>query len=650
MAKEIEVVKGLFGKTPIQKVDFEPFEFPDDLPGENTIEVEKVPYKQSPDRRLPVLHGHVQDGWLVPVSKQGDALAHSLDPDIVAVGPGHVETATAIMKVDNGKEELASDAKVKILRQIKRWLDDRTCETLLDVAVYRGREDSPLTRLGTLVVPESEYKASLYDLINEKFPMAYVSKTPKNAFASYLTRLYGESVFPTENQTVSTAWFTIDGVVGFHRGVNDESASVVFLRTYPEERENVFRRGLEYLRIGHYNAQIVIAFLYSLLGYTKYFFEKANVFVRFCCYVKGQTGCFKTSVTKPLCVPVDNNSSHRCIPIISTPASVEDMLVLQDGTICFDDYNTAEKSYAADAKRNFSKVLRAVGDGELRIKKNLKTNKPMPRKVRALAFLTGEEDVPLSQSSDFRMLVVNVFPGTFDPLELTNFQKDPSILNKFFTLYIEFLTVAGQQLVNYINSQFAELRSKYSDLQVARYVDMAAVLEIQAEILCRFAEYAGVGLNEFQPLLNSMVELIKQTIYLQAVETKRDTPEKMFLEGLFSNGLENIRIAKDKFSYEDTPGNFNGIRYSDKGELVVAISPDAAFKIAKAYWGNMGRCFDVSDKTIKERLARKGVIRFTPGSASRSAEYTQKINVLDGRPRMMVFVMSKVEEILKGER
>lgn len=618
---------------------------PEAMPELDVKPVKIVNYVNARENAVPVYRTQVVEGRVLAVPV---ALIDKEEEAPISVGLGHVERGSAIFKIkDNGDEIAVTDAKVRIIRTIERYKDDTDFDEILVCEISFVWETGREKPIGILEVPKEEF-FDIYTLIRKRFPETFVSKNPGDAFPSYLKKVYMNRSKEIVVQTYKTGWFTVRGNTFFSEGIEEESKDVHVPVVPPGEEQQTFLSGISYLDVGHGNAAISVLFLFSLLGYTKYFMEKNGINVRFVCYLCGETNTFKTSTTVPLCVPFDTNREHSRIAMRSTAASVEDFLALQAGAVCFDDYNSSEPRYAAECRGNFEKILRAVGEGALRVKKNLKTNKVMPRSVRAVAFITGEEDPGLGQSADFRMLKVPVEKGTFDPQVLTVFQHDPSIISKFLALYVQFLSGNGMSLMERLKPLHLQLRDKYAGLDVARYADTAAVLELQAHLLCQFGMTYGLEKGAADALFASLVDGIANLMARHAAETVGDTPVKKFLTALFAKGYGGPGIAASPALYNLNPAAYIGVRTVIKEAPVVCMMQDAAFKVVRTYWQNIGRPFAVSDRDVKEKLAKEELIAFTPSDKGRSAEYTFKIPGITTRTRMMIFYINNIEKYMGG--
>ena len=642
------VVKKRFSMPVSQERCWEREEAPKDLVPFQPKPVKVNSCADLPECQIPLYHGKVTNGMLVAVPNLKTSRSAEDAGDVLSCGPGHVEKERMIYKKkDNGDLIAVTDAKVQVALTIEKYHNDLEFDEFLvsDVVLYG--DYSVGKPLGRLEVSKEEF-LNLYSLIAKKFPEAFVSKSPGDAFASYLSYVYKEKCKAIEVQTYTTGWFSIRGRTFFSKGINEESSLVKIPEVQPGTETGIFQAGIRYLEVGHGNPAICVTFLFSMLGYSKYFLERSHINVRFVCFLRGSTGRFKTSTVEPLCVPFDFERKHARTAISSTQSSIEDMMALQDGAICFDDFNTSEAKYAKTAKEHFEDVIRAVGDGYLRAKKNLKTQKVMSRSVRPVVFVTGEGDPSLSLSSFYRMVTIPIEDGTFDPGILKEFQIQPSIVQNFFGLYLKFLAESGKCDGCEMWEMFTALRQKYSSLNIARYADAAAVLEIQAQLLYRFGIFAGVDKEFMDGVFLQLVGGIVELLNWQAVEKKEAEPLPMFMEALVSKNFAGCRIANSVQDYNCTPGIFDGVKTIFREKAAVCVIQDVLFKNVRNYWGNIGRQFPFTDKEMKEKLADANLIQYIPGSARRSAEYTFKIPGMAGRTRMMVFFEDALNEFSGG--
>lgn len=113
--------------------------------------------------------------------------------------------------------------------------------------------------------------------------------------------------------------------------------------------------------------------------------------------------------------------------------------------------------------------------------------------VQCMVALTGEDELGLSESSLYRLIVLPIVKGTFDPKEMALYNERHDLLQSYFSLFVQFLTEFGFCLVDICALHFIEYRELYREkLFVQRFVDAAAAMAVEIDLIVEFGKSCGL--------------------------------------------------------------------------------------------------------------------------------------------------------------
>lgn len=424
----------------------------------------------------------------------------------------------------------------------------------------------------------------------------------------------------------------------------------------PDSRRlEVFNAGFGFREVGHCNNVIETLFLFAHMAYTNYFFEKAGCPMRTLIFLKGRTNLFKTSTVSAL-ANVFSTSTNDCgIRLSSTPASLREYVVLsRDGLALVDDFSNSTGADNAKMENNGELLVRAVGDGKFSSAMSMSESKKIQtRQVRAAVILTGEEMINLSQSSLFRILTLEVVQGTFDG-NVLRLYEDKQILREYFALFIKFLSEGNFQVIEYCRTTFPRYREYYkSELSVPRFIDFAAIMALEADIICGFARWCGVSEQFVAEYRERTIGGLLSVLMEHQEQSKEQDYVKRFLQALFHdlNTGKVAQIAENEKIFSDNPSLYIG--FFEESTRTLWLLFEEAFKIVSEHYCKLNEAWLVKGSTIKEELAHRkiSVARLKSEGAEKNEflKRAKKAKIGNSRPRMLVLRLDMVENILSED-
>lgn len=554
------------------------------------------------------------------------------------------------LKRSTDETELISSAKVRIVEILEQYKTDKVFEELLHCEVRCKAWGDEIKHI---LVPMEQYK-QIYQIIHQKYPDVLLTTAGREAIEEYLTDIVknGLKDLPRVVSTMTTGWMTRQGRTQFYIGSDSFYSGCEIPDVRNSNRYTLFSRGSSFLDIGKGNVAIGIIWLFAHAGYSLVWLKKAGVEFRSVLFLKGGTNLLKTSVAREISNVFDRNRNHAVIRIASTLASLQyNISMLRDQTVCLDDFSNSEQSSKNKAVEAAEDVIRAVGDGVFPTKMSTKHSDRVARNVvRSGIILTGEEELGLGASSNYRTIMVPIVEGCFDGGVLTTFQKDQSIIRNYFALYLQFLEEHGDDLAFGCGELFFRYRAYYEqELQTRRLIDAAAGLRLLADFVLQFASYCGVGDAEKAELMQLFERSILDLLQQHQENSKKQKPEVRFLYALLQSigTSSNNSLAQDEDTYAIDESRYIG--FHDKAESLLWVRMESAWSIVEQYYKRQGEDWMTKMQTIKELLLKKGISdgkKMPDGEAGN--EYLRRARK-GSRKRMLVLHQDVVEELLKEE-
>lgn len=553
------------------------------------------------------------------------------------------------LKRSTDETELISSAKVRIVEILEQYKTDKVFEELLHCEVRCKAWGDEIKHI---LVPMEQYK-QIYQIIHQKYPDVRLATVGREAIEEYLTDIVksGLKDLPRVVSTMTTGWMTRQGRTQFYIGSDPfySDCEIPDVRNF--DRYTLFNRGSSFVDVGNGNAAIGIIWLFAHVGYSLAWFQKGGVEFRSVLFLKGGTNLLKTSVAREISNVFDRNRNHAVIRIASTLASLQyNISMLRDQTVCLDDFSNSEQSSKNKAVEAAEDVIRAAGDGVFPTKMSMKHADRVARNVvRSGIILTGEEELGLGASSNYRTIMVPIVEGCFDGGVLTTFQKDQSIIRNYFALYVQFLEEHGDDLSSGCGELFFRYRAYYEqELQTRRLIDAAAGLRLLADFVLQFASYCGVGEAEKSELMQLFERSILDLLQQHQENSKKQKPEVRFLYALMQSigtGSKN-GLARDEETYVLDESQFIG--FHEKKTDLLWMRFESAWDMVAGYYKKQGEQWLTKPLTIKELLLRQDISVGKKAADGHGNEYVCKSKKAP-RKHFLVLRKDAVEELLKEE-
>ena len=569
------------------------------------------------------------------------------------------ETPCGIYELRSGeRRSRITNANARIVSIREVYTDDETKEDWLVCAVtcYEAWGDEEKL----IEVPSKQYK-TIFKKIREEFRDIQLSAQSMDALDEYLSKVNqrdakGEGLdLPHEIRSLYTGWLTVNGQARYYLGESDFYQNYVIPEVPNSCRAEIFNAGMGFREVGHGNSVIETLFLFTHTAYTNYLFEKAGCPMRTLLFLKGRTNSLKTSTASALANIFSTGANDCGIRLSSTQASLREYIVaLRDNVILVDDFSNSTGADNAAMERNAEMIIRAVGDGKFgSVMSMAETKKINTRLVRAAVVLTGEEMLNLSQSSLFRILTLEVEQGTFDGNILRTYE-DKRILREYFSLFIKFLSEGYWQVIEYCRTTFQRYRDYYkSKLTVPRFIDFAAILTLQADIIGFFAQRCGVSEQFISAYRDRAVSALMSILVEHQEHSKQHDGVKRFLQALFQslNGGKWSQVATDEKVFSETPSMFIGFREESSQTLWLMF--EEAYSLVSEHYRKLNEPWTVKGATIKEELLRRkisvGKLKSEGADKNEFLKRARKATIGNSRPRMLVLNLNAVEQVLNSD-
>lgn len=646
-------------KLPFGKAQTEPFEkvSPEtyiltgyEQSSQETFDVVKLPifneenitncvYSYKPIRMIPDINcsGH----WL---TSQAEEPVIMIQPEEMS-GEFYRECSDGIYnKNDENKQRRIFDIKVKFIKVIEIWSNESlfkkkfVCQ--ISSTIWQGQSRE-------IIIDSEKYK-DLFKEIHKRFPEIFLPDTGSEIVQEYLTDVFRRDHKTAEIivQAEKIGWLNVHGNVQYMLGINDFYQTYKIPNVSAYDRKTLFENGIAFLNVGNENETISTIWLTAHIALSNYWFEQGGKKFTSVVYLQGETNLLKTSVVKVTTNPFDTNRNNATIRMTSTSAGIRYSLsMLPDTFICVDDFSNTELTSSRKSLENAEDVIRAVGDGVFPIKMNVKDfSQSVRESIRATIILTGEENLPLGTSSQYRIVTLPIEKETFNGDILRHFQNHPEIMSQYFALYIQYLTERGRIISSFVSPKITEYTKEFAqELSVRRFVETAAFFKLQTDILYDFAIWCGVNKEEVSRLYNVLLQNIILTMTRNQVKGTQLKPTSLFLYALWQslNSSQGTILAESKNQYFKDESKFIG--FHDKAENLIWIKPNEAYSIVRKYCEKEKKSFLVQSATIKRLLVEEG---YAEGNLQKNGGMNYVHRLSQGN-RIYMLVL-KVEEIEKA--
>ena len=621
------------------------------------------PWNPSPPRILPEDQRAQCFGYIQPMVAQFNQnfgvweavvnLPVNTEPSTPLQGENFIVNEKGLYQSKDGETtgKKISNVSLVISKIERRWSGKKIRE-VFHVKVSCSDEQGTLTK--TIKIPAHDFK-KIFEVIRRELPSAYTSLGDLDAKEEYLTQVYQRDA-PTavvEYLSDIIGWFEFEGVppkfyVGtdkFYSGMEIILPSVEYLN-----RRKIFVEGSGFREIGHGNGVIEILWLVAHIALSLFCLRKFGVDFRSVIFVKGKTNLFKTTVVSLIANIFAKNRRKAGARLTSTRAYTQEFVTkLRDSVVLLDDFSNTVGSSNIQARDNAETAIRAVGDGMFSGKMNV-SNLAEGRAddVQCVIVMTGEDELGLSESSLYRLIVLPIVEGTFDPQVLAYISNRHENLQAYFALFVQFIMECGSNVVGEYASRFAEYRELYRQkFSVPRFIDAIATMAVEIDLIAAFGMYCGMSDAEMIAYREHALNAVENVMQQNLTCTKESKPEVRFLHALKQSigTTKYNRLAATESEYVVDTSGYIGFREETTNTIWLRF--DDAYKLVVNFYQRQGEQFLTTAKTIKELLLRRGLSdgKFVPGGQG-SSEYLRK-SKKSPRKWFLVLKVDAVEKYLE---
>jgi hypothetical protein len=546
----------------------------------------------------------------------------------------------------NESPELVSNATVHIFAIKEIWSDANTPERIYTLEVRSPKWGDK----GEFIdIPAERYK-SAYSILRKSFPDLFYSNSDSTAVEAYLTDVFTRSQAGMQHivETEYSGWFALQGDTSYRIGRNSYYKDMRLPQIPNGTKAAIFQAGQHFLSIASAQPPITLLWMYAHLGFLLYWLKRGGQVSMFALYLRGKTGSLKTAVASEISNVFDHDRSHATIRMTSTAASISTALAMsRDTCLCIDDFSNSSLPDSRKSESNAELVIRAIGDGVLPSKMNVQDfSKIVRNTVRCAVIMTGEEKLSLGASSLLRVIEVPIDEHTFVGEHLQVFQESPEIMRNYFALFVQYLSIHGQE----ITAAYSRLQNIYRQeyartFKDKRYVDAAVLLRITADTISNFAQFCGISLS--CELLARLQNSIATGVNYNAQEASTQIPELRFLIALTASidTSPNSKIALSEDTYVGNEISFVG--FWEQGQDFLWIRWDSAVSLVYSYYQRVGEYWLTKESTVKERLLQQGLSKGKcKAHGAASNEYLVRAKK-GQRARMLVLRMDAVQNYMK---
>lgn len=598
--------------------------------------------------------GYIKPMIALPDYENGTWTAVENKPTVAKIwgihkGNHFIANSDEICSLKNGVQgNRISNATISIKSVEHRWSNKKIKTFFKIVISCSGKEKN-------LKIPKEDFKNG-FEIIRKCFPEAYISKGDYNSKEEYLSEIYKHDIETAEVEYSSDVIGWVDafesllpkfyvGEDKFYEGMEISIPNV----SYADRRE-IFVKGFGFRQIGHENNVAENLWIIAHIAPALFWLRKYGVDFRSVIFVRGKTNLFKTSVVALLSNIFAKNRNKAFVRLTSTKAYVQDFMTKsRDMVVLLDDFSNTVGANNRQAIDNAENVIRATGDGMFAGKMNIKDlSEGRSDSVQCVTVLTGEDELDLSTSSLYRLIILPVIEGTFDPQILSYYTENHRYLKQYFALFIQFLTEQGNMVVQRCASRFTQYREFYEPkLKIPRFIDAAATMSVVIDIIVEFGLYCGVGEFESMERYRQLARLAVESVLSDNLNSsKQSKPEIRFLYALNQSiGTSKFNgLAENESEYVADISSYIGFREDDK--KLVWLRFDDAYNTVVNYYKKQGEQFITKPRTIKELLLRKGISdgKLMPEGKS-GTEYLRKSRK-NPRKWFLVLKLDVVEKIL----
>lgn len=472
---------------------------------------------------------------------------------------------------------------------------------------------------------------------------------------NYIRRKLAE--LPERTYIERTGFMVVKGQwVYVHDGATSPSDTTVFRTGKTIARDpklgaqQACKEALAFLHLSDKQDLMIPLLLFAHLGPLFKIFEAAGYVPRFLFFLTGRSGSLKTAICLCLFRLFAEQPDSPEATFKDTPTAIEIKLgEINSYTLVIDDYRPpVSAGNGRQIAELLESIVRFIGDRISKSRSNPELGKAKEFAPTGCAIVTGE-DLGGTHSSLLRSLLLNVSKGDIDGNQLRRYQDNPLLLSTHMFCFLEWCGHNGDNLVNFIRSEFLYEREFFSDhLQELRLVDTAATLMLMARILISYAASCDAVPQQYgQSLTDTWRSVILQAVVMSETISKEANPVCLYLNAFFTL-LEHgeIRIAASLEAYEA------GVHDGYMKDGCAWLWWKEIYRKMRRYYQSFDQIFPLTVEQTSVHLADADLIEVTYGTrdnGSGTKRLFVKRSGLPSRPRMMVLRVEQARKYLERE-
>jgi len=484
----------------------------------------------------------------------------------------------------NGQQFLLFRGAIILSKKIIKIFRQGVAQEWFEFAVLSPGDEKPTS----VTIMGSECKEKFLKEVRKKCLKFWFNTTLRNVadyVDFYLTWLFRKGCYFTENECEFSGWMQDDN--GAWHYLTSRYPNVKAAMYLPKPDRTCAITGFSYLRDmflaanGELILSMFLIFIYAHLNFMVRMFKEGGLNKQFILYVFGKTGSFKTSIVSALCggnfedpkFVGDDGSSYGYgleTDFSSTPAALLQKLKTRMDS----GMNVDDKFPGSDSKNKvWDTVVRACGDSHTPSKMDMRKNSIDAAEVFCNVWFTGESPVFRFESDALRVLHVGINPEMVNKaaLDLMQDKYTKGNLTNYFAIFVEYLEENFSKLVQYIASNRAPYRARWSQLlniAPGRTVDAASIFSLTLGIVHE-AIVEKLGFEAFD--MNAADLMLQQYFRGVVAANVQLKPEVIFVNAISEAYITGkIPLAADLAEFRV---NDNVKGYYDESAGTVMIDP-----------------------------------------------------------------------------
>ena len=458
----------------------------------------------------------------------------------------------------------------------------------------------------------------LYEMIREKNPALHVEKIKE--FEKYVATQITKNL-KTMQAIISNdlmGWIREGNRLKYNTKVDDELAASRKLMpvsltsfTWKEVKE-----GQKFLEVGYSGKEILALFVLAHIGYLYPFLEKANIPPRFIGCLVGDTNSLKTATIREL-FNVHVSREQQIYSFQSTPKG----LVLAAKTCRHESFvvddvapeiSSGNKNNVNRALENVEELSRMFGDESQRTRSDFKGAKGSNFSPKGFCIITAEF-LKGAQSTRSRQMRIDCNRNTFNGDKLLNFQENPDIMKKYFSIFIEFLGVKQDEIQKIIDIDTVYYKQLFKEnenfnIKIPRTRRNLLITFVVIGVINYFFSYiyklGSVEADEhfLKDAQNAMIA----TFVLSDKDITEIDPIQRYmaaLNELVSEGEIGNLEDKNEFSLHFS----ESLSYYDKENHLLYLKPKESFAAINSYCRDSGKNLQITRVQLQAKLKELGL-------------------------------------------